>query len=259
MANKAKELLKEGKLSLGGWESLNNAAAGEVMARAGFDWVACDIEHGTHSVQDYAYFATAVRSQGSVPLARIFDKSMLSIRRILDAGALGIIVPMIRTAQDAREVVSAASFPPRGVRGAGAGAYSCYGVDLGEAVASANDDVLIMVMIETKEAAENIEEIMSVEGIDGIFLGPFDLSCSYGVNGQITHPIVSEAMVKVVDVCRKHNKAAGMHVLPNDEKILNDAIEKGFTFLALSYDSNLIYQGSRSMIETANKAAASLA
>ena len=110
MANKAKELLKEGKLSLGGWESLNNAAAGEVMARAGFDWVACDIEHGTHSVQDYAYFATAVRSQGSVPLARIFDKSMLSIRRILDAGALGIIVPMIRTAQDAREVVSAASF-----------------------------------------------------------------------------------------------------------------------------------------------------
>ena len=255
MPNKAKELLKEGKLSLGGWESLNNAAAGEVMAKAGFDWVACDIEHGTHSVQDYAYFATAVKSQGSVPIARVFDKSMQSIRRILDAGAQGVIVPMIRTAQDARDVVSAAKFPPMGVRGAGAGAYSCYGVAMNEAVAAANDDTLVMVMIETREAVENIEEIMATEGIDGIFLGPYDLSCSYGYNGQITHPVVSEAMVKAVSVCRKYGKAAGMHVLPNDEAILKDAIEKGFTFLALSYDSNIIYQGSKAMIETAKRAA----
>ena len=85
MGNRAKELLKEGKMSLGGWESLNNAGAAEVMARAGFDWIAADVEHASHSVQDFAYMATAVKAQGCVPIARVFDKSMCSIRRILDA------------------------------------------------------------------------------------------------------------------------------------------------------------------------------
>ena len=255
MGNRAKELLKEGKMSLGGWESLNNAGAAEVMARAGFDWIAADVEHASHSVQDFAYMATAVKAQGCVPIARVFDKSMCSIRRILDAGAMGIIVPMIRTAEDAREVVKAAKFPPLGIRGAGAGPYCGYGITLNEAIATGNEDTLVIVMVETKEAVENIDEILKVEGIDGIFMGPFDLSCSYGFPGDITNPVVSDAMVKVREACKKHGKAAGMHVIPNDEKILSDAIEKGFTFLALSFDSNFIYLGSRGMLETAKKAA----
>lgn len=253
MANKAKELLKEGELSLGGWESLNNPAAAEVMAMAGFDWVAADVEHGTHSIQDFAYLAKAVKAQGCVPIARVFDKSMASIRRILDAGAEGIIVPMIRTPEDAREVVRAAKFPPLGVRGAGAAPYCGYGVTLGDCFRTANEDTLVIVMIETKEAVENIEEIMSIDGIDGMFLGPFDLSCSYGFHGDITNPVVSEAMVKAREVCKKYGKAAGMHVIPNDEVILSDAIQKGFTFLALSFDSNFVYLGSKGMLETARK------
>ncbi|HIZ43761.1 MAG TPA: hypothetical protein H9672_03425 [Firmicutes bacterium] len=258
MANKAKELLKQGKLALGGWESLNNAGAAEVMARAGFDWVAADVEHAAHSVQDFAYMATAVKAQGCVPLARVFDKNMRSIRRILDAGAMGVIVPMIRTAEDAREVVRAAKFPPLGARGAGAGPFCGYGITLDESVRSGNDDTLVMVMVETKEAVENIDEIMSIDGIDGMFLGPFDLSCSYGFGGDITNPVVADAMVKAREVCRKYGKAAGMHVIPNDTAILSDAIEKGFTFLALSFDSNFIYLGSKGMLETARRAAENL-
>ena len=251
MGNKTKELLRQGKLALGGWESLNNAGAAEVMARAGFDWVAADVEHGTHSEQDFAYLATA----GAVPIARVFDKNMRSIRRILDAGAQGVIVPMIRTAEDAREVVRAAKFPPLGARGAGAAPFCGYGITLNESFASGNEDTLVMVMVETKEAVENIDEIMSIEGIDGMFLGPFDLSCSYGYHGDITNSVVADAMVKAREVCKKYGKAAGMHVIPNDEAILSDAIEKGFTFLALSFDSNFIYLGARGMIETARKAA----
>jgi len=256
MANKVKEMLKQGKLTVGGWEGLNSVAAAEVMAVAGFDWVAADVEHSTHSEQDYAYMATAVKARGAVPIARVFDKSMRSIRRILDAGAMGVIVPMIRTADDAREVVKAAKYPPMGIRGAGAGAFAAYGITLGESFKSGNDDTLVMVMVETKEAVENIDEIMSIDGIDGMFLGPFDLSCSYGHPGEITHPVVAEAMVKSREACKKYGKAAGLHVLPNDYNIIKDAIDKGFTFIALSYDANIIHLGSKEMIEKARQAEA---
>ena len=248
MANRVKELLKKGSVALGGWEGLNSAAAAEVMAYAGFDWVSADVEHAGHSIQDYAYFATAVKSRGCVPLARVFDKSMASIRRIIDAGAQGVIVPMIRTAADAREAVAAAKYPPAGIRGAGAAPFCCHGLTLGSDFKTANDDMLVMIMVETKEAVENIDEIMSIDGVDGIFLGPFDLSCSYGYPGQITHPVIASAMDTVRDTCRKYGKAAGMHIIPNDKAIIKSAIDRGFTFLALSYDANFIYQSSKEMI-----------
>lgn len=253
MANKVKELLKQGKVAFGGWEGINSPAAAEIMAKAGFDWISADVEHSTHSVQDYAYLALAVKGQGAVPIARVFDKSMQSIRRIMDAGAQGIIVPMIRTADDAREAVAAAKYPPLGMRGAGAGPFCCHGITLGDDFKTANDDTLVMVMVETREAVENIDEIMSVEGVDGMFLGPFDLSASYGVAGQIGHPIIVEAMDKARAACKKYNKAAGMHIIPNDRAVIETAIKKGFTFLALSYDANFIYQSSVSMIKTARE------
>ena len=250
MANKVRELLKQGKAALGGWEGLNSSAAAEIMARAGFDWVAADIEHAAHSIQDYAYFARAVKCQGGVPLARVFDKSMQSIRRILDAGAQGVIVPMIRTADDAREVVAAAKYPPLGKRGVGAGPYCCYGIDLASDMSERNDDILVIVMVETKEAVENIDEIMSVEGVDGMFLGPVDLSYSFGYRGQTSHPVIYEAMDKAKAACLKYGKAPGMHLV-TDRAGIKAAFDRGFTFVALSTATNFIYNGSRMAIEDA--------
>lgn len=248
MANRVCELLKQGKVALGGWEGLNSTAAAEIMAKAGFDWVAADVEHATHSIQDYAYLAKAVKCQGCVPLARVFDKNPASIRRILDAGAQGVIVPMIRNADDAREVVAAAKFPPLGKRGVGGAPYCCYGLELGGDMARFNEEILVMVMVEQKEAVENIDEIMAVEGIDGIFLGPVDLSYSYGFGGQITHPIIYEAMDRVRQACLKYGKAPGMHLL-GGQKAIKEAIDRGFTFLALSTAANFIYNGSKQVIE----------
>jgi 2-dehydro-3-deoxy-L-rhamnonate aldolase len=252
MANKAKELLKQGKAALGGWECMISTAAAETMARAGFDWVAADIEHAGHSVQDFIFFAQAVKSRGSVPLARVFDKSVVSIRRILDAGAQGIIVPMIRTADDAREVVAAAKYPPLGIRGVGAGAFSCYGIDLVGDMSVVNDDILVIVMVETKDAVDNIDEIMSIDGVDGMFLGPMDLSYSYGYRGQTTHPVIFEAMEKARTACMKHGKAAGMH-LGTDKTSIKSAFDRGFTFVALSTDAAYIYSGSRDAIKNAKE------
>jgi len=153
-------------------------------------------------------------------------------------------------------VVQAAKFPPMGIRGAGAGAFAGYGITLGEEFKKGNDETMVIVMVETKEAVDNIDEIMSIDGIDGMFLGPFDLSCSYGHPGEITHPVVAEAMVKAREACKKYGKAAGMHVIPDDAAILADAVNKGFTFLALSYDANFVYLGSKNMIDKARAAAA---
>lgn len=250
MANKAKELLKEGKAALGGWEVLISTAGAEIMARAGFDWVAADIEHAGHSVEDYIQFARAVKSRGAVPMARVFDKSVESIRRILDAGAQGVIVPMIRTADDAREVVAAAKFPPQGIRGVGAGAYACYGIDCVGDMSSMNDDILVIVMVETKEAVENIEEIMSIEGVDGMFLGAVDLSYSYGYRGQTTHPVIYAAMDKAREACLKNGKAAGMH-LGTDKASMKAAFDRGFTFVALSTDGGYIFSESKNAIQNA--------
>lgn len=252
MGNKVRDLLKQGKAALGGWEGLNSPAVAEIMAKAGFDWVAADIEHAAHSVQDYAYWAKGVKYQGSVPLARVFDKSPQSIRRILDAGAQGVIVPMIRTAEDAREVVEAAKYPPEGKRGVGAGPYCCYGLELSGDMSLTNDDILVIVMVETKEAVENIDAIMATPGVDGMFLGPADLSYSYGYRGQITHPVIYEAMDKAREACIRNGKAAGMHLL-GGAKSVEDALARGFTFCALSTATNFIFDGSKKAIEQARE------
>lgn len=182
--------LEQGEVTFGGWDVLNSAAASQVLAASGYDWVAVDVEHGSSSVADFEKIAKAIRLGGSSPLARVFDNSMNSIRRILDAGADGIIVPMIRTVQDAKDAVAAAKYPPEGKRGVGVGAANFYGVQMTNYIARANQEILVIVMVETKEAVENIDEILQIEGIDGIFLGPYDLSASYGITGHTQDPVI---------------------------------------------------------------------
>jgi len=244
--------LEHGEVTLGGWDVLNSAAASQVLAAAGYDWVAVDVEHGSSSIADFEEIAKAIRLGGSSPLARVFDKSMSSIRRVLDAGAEGIIVPMIRTVQDAKDAVAAAKYPPEGKRGAGIGAANLYGVQMNRYIAHANQEILVIVMVETKEAVENIDEILRVEGVDGIFLGPYDLSASYGITGQTQDPVIKNAIIKVCDACHRHKKAAGMHLLSRDEKQLQNALKQGFNFLALSYDADYLYSGSKQMVDAAH-------
>lgn len=249
-----KKRLAAGEVTLGGWLSTNSVASAEIMARAGFDWVGIDVEHSAASVRDVELIAKAVKLRGAKPLARVFDRGAGSIRRLLDAGVEGVIVPMIRTVQDARDVIAAAKFPPLGLRGAGVAPVNAYGVDMGEYLRQANDGTLVMMMVETREAVENIDEILQVDGVDGVFLGPMDLSASYGIMGRIGDPIISEAIDRVFAACRRRSKAAGMHVIPNDAEVVRGAIAKGANFVALSYDANFIYEGSRDIIATAKKA-----
>lgn len=247
-----KQRINAGEVTVGGWLSSNSLAIAEVMAAAGFDWVAVDVEHSPANESSMEAIAKAVKFRGVKPLARVFDSSACSIRRVLDAGMEGVIVPMIRSVEQAKAVVAAAKFPPIGMRGAGASACNTYGIDLGgEYVKKANEGTLVLLMVETREAVENIDALLEIDGIDGIFMGPFDLSASYGIVGKITDPIIQNAMDKVFASCRAHKKAAGFHVLPNDAAVIKTTMDKGANFIALSFDTNLIYTSSKDIIKTA--------
>lgn len=223
------------ELVVGTWLQTGDAVAAEIMAECGYDFIAADIEHTSINEKQFVDFARAVKGL-TVPFARVANSDEMAIRRMLDLGAEGVIVPMVNSGEQARAVVDAAKYAPQGKRGFAWIRPNKYGVEFNEYAAKANDMITVIAMIETKEAVENIDDILSVDGIDGVFIGPYDLSGSYGIVGQVDHDIIKQAKIKVLESCRKHNKVAGQHIVRATKENVKEAIELGYTFLALGTD-----------------------
>jgi 4-hydroxy-2-oxoheptanedioate aldolase len=180
LRNPVKEKLLAGKHSIGSWCVSGNPLAAETLAAAGFEWVTVDVEHYPITVDVAADIFRGVQLHGAMPLARLPACDPTWIKRFLDAGAMGVILPLVRTVDDVRNAVQWSRYPPLGRRPYGGGrVHFVYGRD--EYIAAANDAVLLLVQIETPEAAENLDEILPVEGVDGYFVGPTDLSLSLGL------------------------------------------------------------------------------
>lgn len=180
LQNPVKEKLLAGRHSIGSWCVSGNPLAAETLAAAGFDWVTADIEHYPITVEVAANIFRGVQLHGAMPLARLPACDPTWIKRFLDAGAMGIILPLVRTVEDVRNAVQWSRFPPLGRRPYGGGrVHFLYGRD--EYIAGANDAVLLLVQIETPEAVEHLDEILTVEGVNGYFVGPTDLSLSLGL------------------------------------------------------------------------------
>jgi 4-hydroxy-2-oxoheptanedioate aldolase len=180
LRNPVKEKLLAGGASIGAWCISGNPLAAETLAAAGFEWVTVDIEHYPITVETAADIFRGVQLHGAMPLARLPACDPTWIKRFLDAGAMGIIIPLIRSADDVRHAVQWSRFPPLGRRPYGGGrVHFIYGRD--DYIASANEAILLLVQIETPEAVEDLDEILAVEGIDGCFVGPMDLSLSLGL------------------------------------------------------------------------------
>lgn len=234
-------------LVVGTWTQTGDPVAAEIMAECGYDFIAADIEHTSISERDFVDFARAVKGL-TVPFARVANSDEMAIRRMLDLGAEGIIVPMVNSGEQAKSVVEAAKYAPQGKRGFAWIRPNKYGVKFNEYAAKANDIITVIAMIETKEAVENIDEILSVDGIDGVFIGPYDLSGSYGIVGQVDHQIIKEAKLKVLEACKKYNKIAGQHIVRATKENVNEAVELGYTFLALGTDILFIDNEARKTI-----------
>jgi 2-dehydro-3-deoxyglucarate aldolase len=236
------------KVSIGTWITLGHPSIAEIMADAGFDWICVDMEH---SVIDYAeaqLLISAIQSKGKPAYVRVGENNPRIIKRVLDAGADGIIVPMVCSADDALKAIKATKYPPSGSRGVGLARAQGYGFSFNKYKSKA-DKIKLIAIIEHVDAIRNLEEIIRVDGIDGTFIGPYDLSGSLGKPGHYDDPAVKEAIARYESIAKEHSKLMGFHVVPPDHKMVQEKIDKGYNFIAFSFDAMLLGEKCRSELD----------
>lgn len=240
MSTSLKTKLTNNQLAIGGWCMIGHPASAEIMARSGMDWVCIDLEHTSIDLGTAENLIRAIQYGGSAPLVRLTNNDPNLIKRVMDGGATGIIVPMVQTADDMRAAVDALYYPPRGKRGVGLARAQTYGSDFAAYQEWLAAEAVCIAQIEHIDAVDNLEEMLAVPGVDGYFLGPYDLSASMGLTGQLDHPDVQAAMQRVFEIGRKLNKPGGLHIVEPDKQKLKDSVDQGLTFLAYSIDTRIL-------------------
>jgi 2-keto-3-deoxy-L-rhamnonate aldolase RhmA len=244
MKNALKSRLRSSREpSFGTWLSLSSLVSLDALKRLGFDWFMIDTEHAQVDPQTMAAMVAVLDGGGGTPFVRVGNVDQYLIKQALDSGAHGILVPLVSTEAQARATVEFAKYPPDGVRGAAAAAASRYGLELATYLRTANEETMVGVQIETKEALENLDAIASVAGVDLLFVGPQDLTLSLGLLDDRTNPRVHDAMRRVVEACERHGKVPGTLVVNPAEK--RKAIELGFRFISLASDVRFLLQGAK--------------
>jgi 4-hydroxy-2-oxoheptanedioate aldolase len=243
VTNPVTDKLRSGQPTVGSWLSLCSPVVAEMMARVGWDWLVVDVEHSPVGFEAMVNCFRAAQLGGAVPMARVPWNDTIWIQRTLDAGALGLVVPMVNTAADARAVVSNMKYATQGQRSFGGSRVAPY-ID-GDYRTWTDENLAIIVMIETVQGVENAEAILSVEGVVGCFVGPVDLALSMGRSPRETGPGTEHeaAVLEVLKAAQKTGKAAGKHCFNSAEVTLR--IGQGFQFLACSSDAGLLAQAAR--------------
>ena len=245
------ETWRTGGQTIGGWLSVGNAYTAEIMASMGFDWLCIDMQHGLLSYDDLRYMLPAMSNYPTIPFVRPEWNRPSEIMKALDAGAYGVIVPMVNNREEAEQAVSACRYPPEGGRSFGpirAAMYAGPGY-----VQQANRSIACLAMVETEQALENLDEIASTPGLDGIYIGPSDLAYALGLppRGDNDDPKHVATVAKILAVCQKHGIAAGMHTgsLAYTQRYL----KQGFNLVMLGSDSAWMMQGARRELTEAKK------
>ena len=232
-----KDLLRADKVALGSWLSLASLETAEMMARAGFDWLAIDMEHTGLSAADLLNLIRVIDQAGVTPLVRVGANDPLLIKRALDAGAHGVIVPNVGSVAEAEAAVDAARYPPRGKRGVGLFRAQDYGLGFKDYKPWADENTLVVVQIEHKDAVPQLKDILAVDGVDAFFIGPYDLSGSHGRPGEFDHPDVAKSLEAIQAVmAQKPDPAPGLHVVEPEHDRLQKAIADGYRFVAFASD-----------------------
>ena len=243
--NPVKQALKEGKAVYGTMMvEFRSSSVVQMLAVAGFDYFFIDMEHGTFSYETMSDMIRAGRLAGIVPIVRVTDCQYHLMSRPLDAGAMGLMIPRVETRAQVEQIIQWTKYPPWGIRGCGASTgHSDYeGVRVAEFVKHANEEILIVPQIESGLAIENIEQIVSVKGVDAAVFGPNDLSISLGVPGETEHPKMIHAFERVLAACDKAGVACGLHVGSVD--LVNKWKARGMRFLCWSTDIGMIKESS---------------
>ena len=231
-----KTKLKSKDLIIGSWISFGFTQTCEIMAKAGFDWLVIDMEHTAIDNNQCLNLIQIIEGNNITPLVRVGANEPLLIKHAMDAGAHGVIVPMINTVVDAQKAIDALYYPPVGNRGVGLARAQKYGIAFDRYKKWADENTIFIPQIEHIDAVNNLESILSLEQVDGFIIGPYDLSGSLGLPGQWSHPTVLKALEKVNTVLNIANKPGGFHVVHSNHEELKQRVAEGYTFIAYGDD-----------------------
>ena len=236
--NPLKKALHSGQFTLGSWVSLCSPIGAEVMGLAGFDWLLIDMEHGPGDYQTLLHQLQAMGCAGSTtPVVRVQNNDPNIIKRVLDLGAGGVMVPGVRSVEEARQAVAALRYPPGGIRGIAGVRAGRFGLDR-DYVHQANDNICLFLQIENRDAVEQAEEILAIPGIDVAFIGPNDLAADLGHTGQLSHPDVLAAIEAVEQAAQKNKVAIG--TISGNWEQCRTLIERGYRAMSIMSDVSML-------------------
>ena len=227
--------LKAGGYSVGGWMQIPHPSIAEIMGDAGYDWIAIDMEHGSISISQLPDLFRALELGNTLPLVRVAHGQPKDCKQALDAGASGIIVPMVETAEQLLTIRDDCRWPPAGNRGVGFSRANLFGKKIEEYSQEAQEPLLVA-MIESVKALDNLDSILKVEGLDAIMVGPYDLSSSMGIPGEFDKKEYRTALERVNMLCVRNRVSCGIHVIKNSKEELDERIRQGYGFIAYSLD-----------------------
>ncbi|WP_294610701.1 2-dehydro-3-deoxyglucarate aldolase [uncultured Gilliamella sp.] len=245
--NQFKQDMLARKKLIGCWAALGNPISTEILGLAGFDWLLLDGEHATNDVLTFIPQLMALKDSVSAPVVRPAWNDQVLIKRLLDIGFYNFLIPYIETVEQAKLAVSYTRYPPEGVRGVSVSHRSNAFGTITDYFTKINQNICVMVQIETQQAVDNVEAITSVDGVDGIFVGPSDLSASLGHFGDPKHPEVQKVIKRVFDVAKNKGKACG--ILAPIEADARQYIEMGATFVAVGSDLGLFRSSTQSLAD----------
>ena len=250
--NQALAAWRAGGQTIGGWLSLNNTHTAELMAHAGFDWLCVDLQHGLVDWGDLRSILPAISTTETTPIVRVSGNDPAEIMKVLDAGAMGVIVPLVNTRAEAEAAVAACRYPPEGGRSFGPLRAAVYGG--AGYVQGANDEIACIVMIETRAGIENLEAIVTTPGLGGVYIGPADLAFALGLppRGDTDDPLHMATVARILEVCQRHGVPAGIHTTGLD--YTRRRLAAGFNFVTLGSDAGFMMQAASADLAAARGA-----
>ena len=239
------ERLRKGDLLIGTLISLASPEIAEILSHTGYDWLFIDAEHGAFNPQQTQ---PMLQAAGDTPcVIRVPAGDDVWIKKALDIGAAGIIVPQVHTAEQAEQIINQCKYSPVGNRGVGIGRAHTYGLNFENTIKHANDETAVILQAESQKAIDNIEEIVKVPGLDAILIGPYDLSASLGRIGEVNHPEVQEAISRVAAVCKAANIKLGYFGV--NASAVKPVIENGFTLITVGVDTLFVIKSATETLE----------
>ncbi len=247
--NNLKIALKENKQTYGCWVTLAHPLIPELLSQAKFDWLAIDMEHSSIGLNELLPLIISTEANGMIPLVRVGENNANLIKRVMDAGAYGVIVPNVNSAAEAQAAVHAVKYSPQGTRGVGLYRAQKYGQNFEQYKEWLSNESVVIIQIEHINAVNQIDDIFSVKGVDAFIVGPYDLSGSMGKPGALTDPQVESAIEKVMAAAGRYDIVPGFHSVPSDPKEALRRMEQGFKFLGFSLDGIFLADAARKALD----------